>query len=63
MPLLLPIIAGLFAGGLFAHRRPTEARRMVNALDRSGATVVLNAVTIAALPARHPMAMAFKLAS
>lgn len=63
MPLLLPIVAGLITGGLFAHRRPTDARRMVNALDRSGATRIINAAAIVALPAGHPVAAAFKLMS
>lgn len=63
MPLLLPIIAGLIAGGAFAHRRPTDARRMVNALDRSGATRIVNMAAIAILPAGHPVATGLRLVS
>lgn len=62
MPVLIVLI-GAALGATFAHQRPASARRMVTALDRSGASKILNVAAIATLPVGHPMAATFKLLS
>ncbi|MEZ4473320.1 MAG: hypothetical protein R3F60_21535 [bacterium] len=61
MPLLFPVIAGLLAGGVFGHRRPDDARRLVAALDRSGATRIINMAALTVVPVGHPIAAALKI--